>query len=299
MRDFYSSVRHLSIIYSSLFIAVFTACAAPTTLPPRSPVPQETPTLLGTNNPSTQTVPTALPKPASCFFRTNPTDEIGVYRFNWQNATITLNTKIGNLIVDGPRDLTPGPRQLVLLHNTQLTAQASVIVNFDPGGTLIDDPLNGVQEVRDAGGTVVIQNMTDPQGDTKGMPAYLDIVRVERTFGYYPNSVVRVYLAGIHTGQYIWSSQNVSVAVAGQTYTQTNFSDGRIALTQTDTVGRVTDWAGPVTVTGNVFAFALQVGVDQPVSAATITSSGGGDTTALYPVEAMNQVWQAVKQHCG
>src|SRR5204862_3067501 len=125
------------------------------------------------------------------------------------------------------------------LHNTQLPAQAGVTVNFDTGGTLIDDPLNDVQEVRDAGGTVVTQNMADPAGDTKGMPNYLDIVRLERSFGYYPTSVVRVYVAGIHTGQYIWSSQSVWVAVAGHTSTQQNFSEGRIALTDTDTRGLV------------------------------------------------------------
>jgi len=283
-----------------LIVGLLAACDIPTTPPPGSPVPQERPTLLGTANPPTRAPATPLPKPDTCIFRTSPSDEIGLYRFNWDNATITLNTKIGKLIVDGPRDLTPGPRQLILLHNTQLPGQASVIVNFDQGGTLIDDPLNNVQEVRDAGGTVVTQTMADAAGDTKGMPNYLDIVRVERSFGYYPTSVVRVYLAGIHSGQYIWSSQSVSISVAGHTYTQLNFSDGRIGLTDTDTRGKVSEWEGPVDVNGNSLAFNIQVGVDQAVSASTATSSSAGpvDITATYPVDSMNQVWQVVKQHC-
>jgi hypothetical protein len=242
--------------------------------------------------------PSATPQTGACIFRTSPTDEIGVYRFDWQNATITLDTKIGAIIVDGPRDLTPGPRRLILIHNTQLPAQASAVINFDAGGSLIYDPLNGVQEVRDFGGTTVTQTMTDPQGDTKGLPNYMDIVRVERSFGYYPTSVVRVYLAGVHTGNYIWTFHSVSVALAGYTFTQQNFFDNTLKLTETDSQNRVKDWLGPVTVNENVYAFELRVGVDSPVTASTTTSSGGGDVAGPFPAEALKKVWEATKQFC-
>lgn len=289
--------RFFSLI---VIMGMLAACAAPTATQPGTLVPQERPTLLGTSNPPTATKPTPIPTPASCIFRTGPNDELGLYRFNWDNATITLNTKIGSLIVDGPRDLTPGPRQLLLLHNTKLPAQAGVTINFDVGGTLIDDPLNDVQEVRDAGGTIIQQNMADPANDTKGMPNYLDIVRIERSFGYYPTSVVRVYLAGIHSGQYIWSNQGVSVLVGGYTFTQRNYADGHIGLFQTNTRGQTSDWDGPVTVSGNSVSFNLQVAVDKPISATTFTSSSAlVDTAGPYPMDAMAQVWQAVKQRCG
>jgi hypothetical protein len=292
-------MRGLRLLVFYLVLWMLTACGAATPAAPTQALPPERPTLLGTANPPPRAPATPIPTPATCIFRTSPTDEIGLYRFNWDNATITLNTKIGSLIVDGPRDLTPGPRQLVLLHNTQLPPQAGVIVNFDQGGTLIDDPLNDVQEVRDAGGTVVVQAMADPAGDTKGMPNYLDIVRVERSFGYYPNSVVRVYLAGIHTGQYIWSSQSVAVSVAGQTFIQSNFSDGKIGLLQTSASGKTSEWAGPVAVSGNSFAFSIQVGVDAAMSAATYTSSSSSvDAVGPYPVKEFDDIWQAVTGRC-
>lgn len=290
----------LSFLICHLSFLFLTACSPqqPNHPTANAQPPNLTPTLLGTANPPTRAPASATPRPTTCIFRTSPTDEIGLYRFDWQNATITLDTKIGALIVDGPRGLTPGPRQLILLHNTQLSPQSSVIVNFDVSGSLIYDPLNSVQEVRDFGGTLVTQTMTDPTGDTKGLPDYMDIARVERTFGYYPTSLVQVYLAGIHPGKYIWTFHSVAVSLAGITFTQRNFFDGTLALTETDSQNRVKEWPGPVTVTDNVYTFALQVGVNDPVMAATTTSSGGGDLAGPYPTAALQKVWEAAKQFC-
>lgn len=288
----------LRCLVLNMLMLLLSACAsgARSSTPPDPP--PFTPTLLGTANPPTHPPATAAHRPAACIFRTSPADEIGVYRFDWQNAALTLDTRIGPLIVDGPRSLAPGWRRLILLQNTRLAGPSSVIVNFDVGGTLVDDPLLGVQEVRDAGGTVVTQTMADPAGDTRGLPDYLDIVRVERAFGYYPNSLARVYLAGIHSGPYIWTFQSVAVSVAGVTYTQQNYYDGRIALIETDGQGRVKPWPGPVTVEANAFAFALQTGIDQGLTAFTSTSSGGGDVAGPYPAEAMQAVWEAARRSC-
>ena len=289
-------LRRLSAV-SLISLISFVACTS-TPLPLGSPAPRLTPTLLGTANPPTRVSPSATPQPDTCIFRPSPIDEIGLYRFNWDNATITLDTKLGPIIVDGPRTLTPGPRQLILVHNAELSAASNVSLNFDVGGTLIYDLANDAQETRDAGGTVLIQSLTDTHGDTLGLPAYLDIIRVERTFGYYPNTIVRVYLAGVHTGDFIWTFQSVSVSLGTETYTQQKFYDGKVALTVTDTKGRTKDWAGPVTEAGNAVSFTIQTGWDDPVAAATITSSGGGDTAGPFPVEAMQRVWDAVKEFC-
>jgi hypothetical protein len=286
----------LHLVVACLGALAACAGAAPPTPEPAGPAP--TPTLLGTADPPKPAQAPATPRPSICIFRTGPSDEAGVYRFDWQNATLTLSTKIGPLIVDGPRNLAPGPRQLVLLHNFHFDDPGSVNINFAPGGTLIDDPGRGVQEVRDPGGTLVSQAWTDPVGDAGGLPAYLDIVRVERSFGYYPNSLVRVYLAGIHSGPFIWNFQSVSVIVGGVTFTQQSYYDNRIALSQTDSQGRTSSWAGPVTVGGNVFSFPLEIGVDQPVSASTATSSGGGDVAGPYPQDFMQKYWQAASQKC-
>ncbi len=288
----------LVICHLSFAILISASCATSPAATPTFTTIIPTPTLLGTANPPTRVPPTAAPQPGTCIFRTDPTTEIGVYRFQWDNATFALDTKLGPVIIDGPRTLTPGSRQLILLHNADLAPSFGVALNFDAGGSLVYDPASGVQETRDAGGTVIIQNMTDPVGDANGLPAYLDITRVERTFGYYPNSTVRVYLAGVRDAPQIWTYQSVAVFLGGETYTRQSFSDGRIALTVTDTQGRVKDWPGPVTVEINVVAFALQTGVEEAVSASTFTSGGDGDTVGPYPVENMQSVWDAAKQFC-
>ncbi len=287
----------LFIISTNLLIYLFACARAPTLTPSLEPLP--TPTLLGTVvSRATREPPTATPRPATCVFHTSPTAEVGVYRFDWDNATITLDTKMGPVIVDGPRNLTMGERQLILTHVASPPASLDAIINFDVGGSLLYDLTSNAQEVRDAGGSVQIQNLADPANDTKGMPPYLDLVRVERTYGYYPNNVVRVYLAGIHSGPLIWSFQDVSVEVGDTTFTYRKDFNDKIQLIETDSQGRDKKWDGPVTVTDNVVAFELQVGVGDPVTATTRTSSGPVDSAGPYPVQAMKQLWESAQQFC-
>gem|GEM_PF-1681175 len=269
-----------------------------TTQPPNHPTTLPTPTLLGTVAPPTRIQPSATPQPDSCIFRTDPATEIGVYRFDWDNATFTIETKLGPIIIDGPRTLTPGPRRLILLHNADIPPSFGVAINFDVGGVLIHDLSTGTQETRDAGGTTLIQTLADPVGDANGLPPYLDITRVERNFGYYPNSTVRVFLAGVRDAPQIWTFQSMAVSLDGQTYTRQSFADGRVNLTVADSQGRVKDWPGPVSIERNIVAFSLQTGVDEAVSAATFTSGGDGDTAGPYPKAAMQKVWEAVKEFC-
>ncbi len=288
-------MRRLILLHLFLFLLI--ACTA---VPTPAPVTDRlaTPTLLGTVSAVTRLPPTLTPQPPTCIFRTGPDTEFGLYRFTWDNATFTLDTKLGPLIVDGPRTLTPGPRQLLLFHNVTSSPAAGFAINFDVGGTLLWDPAHGAQEVRDAGGTAFIQTLTDPTGDANGLPPYLDIIRLERTFGYYPNSIVRVYLAGVRTAPQIWTFQSIGLTLGGSTFTRQSFADGRIAHTQTDGKGPPTNWPGPVTVADNVVSFALQTGVGDAVGAFTATSGGAGDTVGPYPLADMQAAWDAAKKSC-
>ena len=292
-------MRPLSLI-SLISLISFVSCTSETRTPPAelqaSPAP--TATLLGTVHPLTRTPPTATPAPDTCLFRTDASTEIGLYRFDWQNFTFIIDTKIGPVIIDGPRTLTPGPRQLILIHNLQLPSSFGITVNFEAGGTLVYDPANGAQEIRDAGGSVTSQSLSDPLGDANGLPAYLDIVRVERAFGYYPTSTVRVYLGGVRTASQIWTFQSVMVTLGGDTFTRQSFADGKIVLSAVDSRGRGIDWPGPATVEDNAVTFALQTGVDQPVGAATATSGGGGDSAGPYPIKEMKTIWETAKKFC-
>ncbi len=285
--------RHCSLFILSLFVV--TSCS-PTPQPLSAPA--TTPPLLGTVNSPTRTPAASTPSPGTCLFRTDATTEIGLYRFDWQNFTFTVDTKIGPVIIDGPRTLTPGPRQLILVHNLQLPASFGVIVNFDAGGTLVYDPANGAQEIRDAGGSVIAQSLSDPLGDAKGLPAYLDIVRIERAFGYYPTSTVRVYLGGVRAASQIWTFQSMMVTLGGDMFTRQSFADGKIVLAAVDSRGRAIDWPGPATAEDNVVTFSLQTGVDQPVAAATATSGGDGDIVGPFPIEEMKTIWETAKKFC-
>ncbi len=286
------------ILISLISFFSLTSCSPAVSAPQHPQLPLPAPTLLGTVHPLTRTPPTATPVPDTCLFRTDAKTEIGLYRFDWQNFTFTIDTKIGPVIIDGPRTLTPGPRQLILIHNLQLPSSFGVSVNFDALGTLIYDPANGAQEIRDAGGSVTSQSLGDPLGDANGLPAYLDIVRVERAFGYYPTSTVRVYLGGVRAASQIWTFQNVIVTLGGETFTRQSFADGKIVVSAVDSRGRPIDWPGPATAEDNVVTFALQTGVDQPVGAATATSGGEGDTVGPFPVETMKTFWEAAKKFC-
>jgi hypothetical protein len=287
------------IVFISMLIACDSLPVIPTFTPGPTTEPEPTPTLLGTVRAATTSEPpTSTPRPDTCVFRLGPDDEVGVYRFDWDNATFTLDTKLGPIIVDGPRTLTPGPRQLILTHPANRPPDLNVIINFDVNGTLLYDVAAGVQEVRDAGGTVQLQNLTDPANDTKGMPTYLDIVRVERNYGYYPTNTVRVYLAGVHSGALIWSSQDVAITVGKQAYTYRKVFDESIQLLETDSLNRTNEWKGPVTVEGNVVAFELQVGIGDAVTATTSTSSGSVDIAGPYPVQSMQALWDSANQFC-
>lgn len=287
----------LKAVLLATCIFSFIGCSTPST-PPTPSTPAATPTLLGTVVKPASPSPTGSPRPEACIFRPSPTTEIGLYRFNWEDATLTLDTKLGPVIVDGPRTLNPGPRRLILAYNADLTTSLSVVINFDVGGSLIYDLAGSAQEVRDAGGSVLIQNLADPIGDTKGLPAYLDIARIERTFGYYPNSLVRVYLGGVRSGPQIWTFQNVTVSVGGEAYTYQSSFDDKTVLSVTDSRGRTKEWPGPVTVEENSVTFALQTGWSESVSASTSTSGGEVDTAGPFPVKTMQQIWDATLRAC-
>jgi hypothetical protein len=280
-----------------IVLILLTGCSPPSA-PPTPSIPAATPTLLGTVPGPAAAAPTPTPRAGACIFRPSPATEIGVYRFNWDNATFTLDAKPGPVIVDGPRNLNPGPRQLILAHDVNASTSLNVVLNFDLGGSLVYDLRSSAQEVRDAGGTVFIQTLADSVGDVRGLPPYLDIVRLERTFGYFPNSLVRIYLGGVRSGPPIWTFQNLTVSLGDELYTRRSSFDDQTALTVTDAQGRTQKWQGPVTVEENIVTFALQTGWKDPVSAATSTSGGDADATHAFPVETMQQIWEAALQRC-
>ncbi|MBI5053911.1 MAG: hypothetical protein HZB52_11685 [Chloroflexi bacterium] len=274
----------------SLFIiSLFTlGCATPQ--PTLAPIPTVTP--------SSTPEPSATPPRSVCVFRNESNVEVGVYRFEWNNIGIKLNTRIGTLNVDGAKTLKAGWRQLIIVHNKRLPESFGVAINFDVNQTLLFDPTLDAQEVRDAGGTVIAQSVNDVPGHHGGMPAYLDIARVEREFGYYPNSTSRIYLADVQPIPQVWNYQTIGVTLGKESFHRRSYADGRIELLTTISKGTPSAWQGTVKMLEpNVFSFEVQTGWDQAMQAFTGTSSGEGDSV-LYPMKAMKELWEGARKYC-
>ncbi len=279
--------RHF-LCFPYLLYFLLTACVPPAT----SPLPTQT------VPPSATPVPSATPPRSVCVFRNESNVEVGVYRFEWNNIGIKLNTRIGALNVDGAKNLKAGWRQLILVHNKRLPESFGVAINFDVGQTLLFDPTLDAQEIRDAGGTVIAQSVNDVPGHHGGMPPYLDIVRIEREFGYYPNSTIRIYLADVQPIPQVWNYQTIGVTLGRESFHRRSYADGRIELLAADSKGTPSAWQGTVKMLeANLFSFEAQTGWDQPMQAFTGTSSGEGDSI-LYPMKAMKELWDGARRFC-
>ncbi|MBI4631343.1 MAG: hypothetical protein HY740_06435 [Chloroflexi bacterium] len=130
------------------------------------------------------------------------------------------------------------------------------------------------------------------------MPAYLDIARVEREFGYYPNSTIRIYLADVQPIPQVWNYQTIGVTLGKESFHRRSYADGRIDLLTTISKGTPSTWQGTVKMLEpNVFSFEVQTGWDQAMQAFTGTSSGEGDSV-LYPMKAMKELWEGARKFC-
>ncbi|MBI5714192.1 MAG: hypothetical protein HZC38_12340 [Chloroflexi bacterium] len=277
--------RLCSLFIVSLFIV---GCTTPQ--PTLAPIPTVTP--------SSTPEPSATPPRSVCVFRNESNVEVGVYRFEWNSIGIKLNTRIGTLNVDGAKNLKAGWRQLIIVHNKRLPESFGVAINFDVNQTLLFDPTLDAQEVRDAGGTVIAQSVNDASGHHGGMPAYLDIARVEREFGYYPNSTIRIYLTDVQPIPQVWNYQTIGVTLGKESFHRRSYADGRIELLTTISKGTPSAWQGTVKMLEpNVFSFEVQTGWDQAMQAFTGTSSGEGDSV-LYPMKAMKELWEGARKYC-
>lgn len=281
MRPFCSLFTRSVLWITSLFLI---GCA--------TPQPTLTPT--HTVSPSAAPAPSATPPRSVCVFRNESNLEVGVYRFEWNNIGIKINTRIGTLNIDGAKNLKTGWRQLILVHNKRLPESFGIAINFDVNQTLLFDPTLDAQEIRDSGGTVIAQSVNDAPGHHSGMPAYLDIARVEREFGYYPNSTIRIYLTDVQPIPQVWNFQTIGVTLGKENFARRSYADGRIELLTTDSKG------SPFTskmLDANVFSFEVQTGWDQAMQAFTGTSSGDGDSV-LYPMKAMKELWDGARKFC-
>ncbi len=276
--------------FSSLFIVslFIVACATP------QPILTPTPTV----SPSATPAPSPTPPRSVCVFRNESNVEVGVYRFEWDNIGIKINTRIGTLNVDGAKTLKAGWRQLIIVHNKRLPESFGIAINFDVNQTLLFDPTLDAQEIRDSGGTVIAQSVNDAPGHHGGMPAYLDIARVEREFGYYPNSTIRIYLTDVQPIPQVWNYQTIGVTLGKENFARRSYADGRIELLTTVSKGTPSAWQGAVKMLeANLFSFEVQTGWDQPMQAFTATSSGEGDSV-LYPMKMMKELWEGARKFC-
>src|SRR3990172_2185510 len=112
-------MRHFVIFHLSFVIFLISCSASPTLTPIPTVTPPPTPE------------PSPTPPRGLCVFRNEANVEVGVYRFEWNNIGIKINTRIGTLNIDGAKNLKAGLRQLIIIHNKRLPESFGIAINFD------------------------------------------------------------------------------------------------------------------------------------------------------------------------
>lgn len=284
------------------------SCAAPAA-PPTAAAPT-TPTPFGTV--VVQTLPPELsiatetppPPPRQCLFPYDLNDgagiqEVGVYRVNWAGTPVDIPTRSGEITLSLPVDSPQGLRTLVVVHNGDLPAELSLSDRFIPGAVLLVLPTPGVQEMRASDGSYLVQRLLDPARDVRGVSPEIDILSVERLFGTQDDFVLRVTLASADDGQTIFTFQSIEALLGEERYAARRYADGRALNLFYDANGQPTDYMGTVIVQGPTVTWTISSGSDLPFGAQTGTSAANGDSTPFYPIDLLEQLWQAARRNCG
>lgn len=284
------------------------SCAAPAT--PSATIALATPTPFGTV--VVQTLPpelsiateTPLPPPRQCLFPYDLNDgagikEVGVYRVNWAGTPLVVTTRGGDITLSLPVSSPHGLRTLVVVHNGDLPAELNLSDRFIPGAVLLVLPAQGVQEMRASDGRYLVQRLFDPLADVRGISPEIDILSVERLFGAQDDFVLRVTLASADDGQTIFTFQSIEALLGNERYAARRYADGRALNLFYDANGQPTDYTGTVIVQGPTVTWTLSSGSDLPFGAQTGTSAANGDRTPFYPIDLLEQLWQAARRNCG
>lgn len=277
--------------------------AAPTAVP-ASPAPFGTAFQLPTA-PAAAATPAAASRGTVCAFPIKLADgsayEAARYNFNWQQGITTqqLNTRAGTLQLEGQVTIAIGERSLVILHRADTAPTLEVTDLWPPGSTLLIDPLTGASETRRADGTVARQLLMDAVGDTRGMPAYLDIKSVDRQFDAAGSYILRITTNTAHEGKFIWSFQELEIAIGEERIVQRTLSSGKQLNLYYPTKGKYSDYTGTVVVQANTVTWPLQDGGLLPFAARSATSAAAVDKTEAYPAELFSSLWELAAASCG
>ena len=279
------------------------ATAAPTAIP-ASPAPFGTAFQLPTTQAATAT-PAAASRGSVCAFPITLADgsayEAARYNFIWQQGVTTqeLNTRAGPLQMEGQVTTAAGERSVVILHRADPAATLEVTDLWPPGTTLMLDPLTGASETRRADGTIARQLLLDAAGDTRGMPAYLDLVSVDRQFDVAGSYILRITTKAAHEGKFIWSFQELEIGIGEERIVQRTLSSGKQLNLYYPTKGKYSDYTGTVVVQANTVTWPLQAGGLLPFAARSATSAAAVDQTAAYPADLFSRLWELAAASCG
>ena len=280
------------------------AVTAAATAVPASPAPFGTAFQLPTTRAATAT-PAAASRGTVCAFPITLADgsayEAARYHFVWKQGITTqqLNTRAGTLQLEGQVTIAAGERSVVILHRADTAATLEVTDLWPPGSTLLIDPLTGASETRRADGTIARQLLLDAIGDTRGMPAYLDIASVDRQFDAAGSFILRITTNTAHEGKFIWSFQELEIGIGEERIVQRTLSSGKQLNLYYPTKGKYSDYTGTVVVQANTVTWPLQAGGLLPFAARSATSAAAVDQTAAYPADLFSRLWELAAASCG
>jgi hypothetical protein len=229
--------------------------------------------------------------------------ETFLYQFDWQATTESLNipTRAGEITLTARATFSGGKRWLAITHLAPLPSFIALPDDFEPGATLLLDPLHNAYEMRSPSGNVQRQWLLDPPEDVRGLPPNLDLVSVEKQFGS-GGYILRVTTTEPDDQKYIWSYEAFELtlggAAANERYVHRIMAQGSPVNLYYNQNGKYSTYTGSIITQANTVTWAFDQSDQRTFSVRTLTSAASGDSVPSFPVDLLQALWERQEQVC-
>jgi hypothetical protein len=273
-------------------------------------VREPTPTLFGTaiTTPVTsEATSTAIPTkiPDICVFpfldeATGQNDEAAVYRFDWVlgEESQQIETRGGQITIQGPINLTSGTRRLLIVHHENLPDTLRLSSTLKPESNILYDTNNDTSEIRTEDGLILSQTIHDPTGDIGQLKPALDVTSVERQFAKDDGYIIRLTTSEPNDEVYLSAFENIELLIGRIRYAYRILNSGKIVSLKYDSEGNYSLWDGTLISQGNTITWALNEGASSNFRVKTATDITQADSTVLFEADKMMALWEASLNGC-
>ena len=273
-------------------------------------VREPTPTLFGTavtTSVTSEATSTAIPTqiPDICVFpflneTTGQNDEAAAYRFDWVlgEESQQIETRGGQMTIQGPINLTSGTRRLLIVHHENLPDTLRLSSALKPESNILYDTNTDTSEIRTEDGLILSQTIHDPTGDIGQLKPALDVISVERQFAKDDGYIIRLTTSKPNDEVYLSAFENIELLVGRERYAYRILNSGKIVSLKYDSEGNYSLWDGTLISQGNTITWALNEGASSNFSVKTATDITQADSTVLFEADKMMALWEASLNGC-